>query len=49
MRLPSGSSIDPGKWQCHNLRASKVTQLNKEGKSLDQIRLVTGHADLKNL
>ena len=47
--LPAESSIDPSKWQCHNLRHSRITQLNKEGKRLDQIRLITGHADLRNL
>ena len=49
VRLPAESSIDPSKWQCHNLRTSRITQLCKEGMRPDQIRLVSGHADLRNL
>ena len=49
VRLPAGSSIVPAAWQCHNLRASRVTSLAEDGMRLDQIRLVTGHRKLENL
>ena len=46
VRLPVESSITPSMWQCHNLRTSRITQLNKEGKRLDQIRLISGHTNM---
>lgn len=49
MKLPKESSIDVTKWQCHNLRVSKLTQLKNEGRSYEYLMKISGHRSLDSL
>jgi len=42
-------SADFSKWQMHNLRASKITTLYKEGWKLNDIMKVSGHKSVTAL
>ena len=49
LKLPKESSIDVTKWQCHNLRVSKCTNLYNEGMKLADIMRVSGHKSIQSL
>ena len=44
-----GNRFKQAGWQCHNIRASKITDLRKEGLELDQIMRISGHKSYDNV
>ena len=50
VKLPEGSSIDVDRWQCHNLRGSKLTELHiNRSMPVAELKVISGHKDDKNL
>ena len=49
IELPEGSVIKKNKWQSHNLRVSRISNLRREGLGYEKIMLVSGHKSLDSL
>ena len=50
VKLPEGNSIDVNRWQCHNLRGSKLTDLHQNKKlTFSELKVISGHVRDDNL
>ena len=49
LELPEGSAIKKYKWQSHNIRVSRITNMRKADYTYEKIMLVSGHKSLDSL
>ena len=49
VELPETNSIKNKKWQSHNIRVSRITNMKDRGYAYDKIMLVSGHKSLDSL
>ena len=50
VKLPEGNSIDLSHWQCHNLRASRLTDLHlNKNVPFAELKVISGHVRADNL
>ena len=49
LELPETNSIKNKKWQSHNIRVSRITNMKNKGYAYDKIMMVSGHKSLDSL
>ena len=49
IRLPETNSIASNKWQSHNLRVSRLTNLYNGGMNTKKLMIISGHKSLDSL